>query len=156
MLSDAIPHDSTLQTLILSGRRQGDPSFRIEHAAENPFREQQADRGRKQYEEGPGNQNDSSWVAALLALRPTPCEQRGDLENQPSRRVFLHFSGIFFAHGISSASSDARQCLRFRNEYVLGNSPVTPTVYRLKSSHTAGVVSGSSFSDPHRQRQPRR
>ena len=88
-----------------------DPALRIEHATDqqfhegtagtrrnshkekgNPFREQQTDRSSERHEGASEIENDPSLVAALLALKPTPSEQRGDLADRTSCQVFFAFS----------------------------------------------------------------
>lgn len=85
----------------------GDPAFRVEQAANqefhegsagagrhghqekgNPFREQQANRGGKRHE-GVSERENFSLVAALLAPKSTPGEQRGDPRNRMSCQVFF-------------------------------------------------------------------
>ncbi|MDP2851844.1 MAG: hypothetical protein Q8O23_00390, partial [Gallionella sp.] len=53
-------------------------------------------------------------VAALLALKTTPSEQRGDLANRISCQVFFaFFRNIYRAAGIPSASNNGCECLNF-------------------------------------------
>jgi len=85
----------------------GDPAFRVEHAPDqefdegttgargyrrqkegNPFREQQTNRCGERHE-GASERENSSLVAALLALKSTPGEQRSDLRNGTSYQVFF-------------------------------------------------------------------
>ena len=102
----------------------GDPAFRVEHAADqefdegapgtqwnghqekgDPFRKQQTNRGGQRHEGEPEIQYGLSLVAALLALKSTPSEQRGDLAKRTSCQVFLAFlENILRATGMHSAS----------------------------------------------------
>jgi hypothetical protein len=55
-----------------------------------------------------------SLVAALLALKSTPSEQRGDLANRVSCQVFRAFSEqILRATAMHSASVGEHECLNF-------------------------------------------
>ena len=88
----------------------GDPAFRVEQAANqqfdegttgaggyrhqkkgNPFREQQANRCGERQEGASEIRKDPSLVPALLALKSTPGEQRGELINRTSCQALLAF-----------------------------------------------------------------
>ena len=110
-----------------------DPAFRVEHTPDqefhegppetrwhrhqekgNPFREQQTNRGSERHERASEKEN-SSLVAALLAVKSTPSEQRGDLRNRTSCQVVFHFfEYVFRAVGIPSTSDSVRRYLKFR------------------------------------------
>jgi len=82
----------------------------------NPFREQQANRRRERHEGTSQIQKDPSLVAALLAPKSTPSEQRGDLANQTSCQVFFAFcENISRAAGMPSAFVGGCECLNFSN-----------------------------------------